>query len=158
MIQGDNNCCLIQPAVFKCHTENLLRYFLPGNNSQRHFQRQPWPSECLFMCTEGGRSLSRQDVVHPALLSLHLSLSSICKHALKCLLMTELRDKLLLPSHDPNEWLNKWHTMHFRPLEMDLSHVFLNSLPTLYHTHSAWLLTRGAWCKECKLRASHVGF
>lgn len=31
---------------------------------------------------------------------------------------------------------NEWHMMHFRPLEMDLTHVFLYS--------SAWLPTGGA--------------
>lgn len=48
--------------------------------------------------------------------------------------------------------------MHFRPLEMDLGHVFLNGLPTLYRTRSAWLLAGGAWYKECILRASDADF
>lgn len=48
--------------------------------------------------------------------------------------------------------------MHFRPLQVDLGHVSLISLPNPYGTCSAWLLTGGArYEKECILTASDVG-
>lgn len=53
-----------------------------------------------------------------------------------------------LCQHPMNDFVrNEWHTMHFRPW------IWTS---VVYFRHSAWLLTSGAWCRECIYLELHV--
>lgn len=96
--------------------------FLPCRSSQRHFQRQPWPSECLFMLVQAGCG---SHLFPLSLLPIYSYVPFL--HFTPIVTCSNLRDKPLLSLHI-TQWVtlvrNKWHMMHFRLLEMDLSHIF----------------------------------
>ena len=152
--EWDNNYILIQPAVFKRHTDTLLRYLLPGSNSQRHFPKTAMTLRVPLYVYRRREEWIQAGCDTPKSLSLPSPIAfihpSVCKHALEMFLWQSWETRLCRHQTLPMKRL-KWETngtwCTLDPsLEMDLSHV------SLYRTRSARLLSCGAWCKECILR------
>lgn len=89
---------------------------------------------------------------------------SVRKQALKCLLTTgERAERRASAASGRSQRVTEWETNGTwctldPPGYGPQSCIPETAPPTLYRTGSAWLLTGGAWCKECKLRASDVDF
>lgn len=114
----DTNGCLIRSAVFWCHTEKLLRYFLTSSNSQRHFQRQPLPSVPHCARRMGGMDPGRMWCTQTLSPSLPPSLHPSIHPSKSCLderwqsWETSLRCHQMLPVNELVR--NEWHMLHFK--------------------------------------------
>lgn len=161
MIQRDNNCSLIQIAVFKCHTMKLLRYFLPGSDPQRHIKSYDPQSASLHAQMIGGVDPGKMWCTQSLSLSIYPSIAFVHPYAntSRNVYRWQNRETSLCCHQMPpvnDEVSNEWHTMHFIPLKWTSVMYVRMAGPLLYLTHDAWLLTSDAWCRECTLRASDV--
>lgn len=163
MIQRDNNCSLIQIAVFKCHTVELLRYFQPHSEPQRHIKSyDPW-SASLHVQMIGGVDAGRMWCTQSLSPYIYPSIDFIYPHPYANTFWNVYRwqnweTSLCYHQIPHSEWLSEQCMAHdaLYPLKWTSVMCFRMAGPLLYLTHGAWLLTSGAWCRECILRASDV--
>lgn len=127
---SDSACCLKMPYREAPQYSSCLAVTHRGTSKDSHDPQ----SASLSFHMMGGKDPGKMWRTQPLYPSIHLSIYPSFTHpsifkVLKCLPMTGDRAERQASAAIGRMTLvrNEWHMMHFRPLEMDLTHVFLYS-------------------------------